>query len=131
MILPSSPIKILNKSVHGFLRYDRSFKQTNRDYYFPYIDFLNQLKVLKLLLFCDTSPQYRIGMIRAGTTCTVYAFCRTVSLDYPVKGRPITFYATNVAWQDHSDRSSDVFGLNSISPVQTFKLQSVIKKKIR
>ena len=33
----SSPVKILGKSVNGFLRYDRTNKQTNRDYYFIYI----------------------------------------------------------------------------------------------
>jgi len=28
------------------------------------------------------------GMIRAGTTCTIYAFSRTVQSDYPVQSRP-------------------------------------------
>ena len=36
MALSSSPIKILGKSVEGFLSYDRTNKQTNRDFNFIY-----------------------------------------------------------------------------------------------
>ena len=38
MGLSSSPIKIWDKSVQGYLIYDRTNKQTNRDYNFIYID---------------------------------------------------------------------------------------------
>ena len=37
VFLPSSPIKIGGKSSNWFLSYDRTYKQTNRDYYFIYI----------------------------------------------------------------------------------------------
>ena len=40
MVLPRSAIKIWGKSVEGFLRYDRTNKQINRDYNFIYIDIL-------------------------------------------------------------------------------------------
>ena len=42
-------------------------------------------------------------MIRAGTTCTVYAFTRTVQSGLPSVKSTQTFNATNVAWQDFSD----------------------------
>ena len=32
----------------------------------------------------NVSPQYKNCMIRAGTTCAVCAFCRTVQSDHPV-----------------------------------------------
>ena len=38
MAIPSSPMKIWGKSVNMFLSYDRTNKQTNRDYNFIYID---------------------------------------------------------------------------------------------
>ena len=34
MVLPGSPIKIWGKLVKGFMSYDRTYKQSNRDYYF-------------------------------------------------------------------------------------------------
>ena len=47
MILPSSPIKILGKSVKGFMSYDRTYKQTdNRDYNFINIDW----EIMELVL---------------------------------------------------------------------------------
>jgi len=42
-------------------------------------------------------------MIRSVTTRTVYALRCTVQSGDPVKSRPRTFYATNKAWQDHSE----------------------------
>ncbi len=43
-------------------------------------------------------------MIRAGTTCTVYAFSRTVQSELPsVESTHAARYATNVAWQDQRD----------------------------
>ena len=38
LVVPSSPIKIWGKSVLRFIRYDRAYKQTNRDYNFIYWD---------------------------------------------------------------------------------------------
>ena len=44
VVLPSSPIKIRGKSVKGFLSYDRTNKQpdrqTNKDYIFIYKDYI-------------------------------------------------------------------------------------------
>ena len=48
------------------------------------------------------SPLSKSCMARAGTTRTVFAVRRTVQSGYPVKNRPSTFHATNVAWEDHS-----------------------------
>ena len=38
MVLPSSPIKILDKSVDGFMSYDRTYKQTNKHIDYSFID---------------------------------------------------------------------------------------------
>ena len=40
MVLPGYPNKIWGKSVSGLLGYDRTNKQTNRDYNFIYIDYI-------------------------------------------------------------------------------------------
>ena len=47
VVFPSFPIKIWGKSVQGFPSFDRTNKQTNRDYYFIYIDtsFVNLLYI--------------------------------------------------------------------------------------
>ena len=37
VVLPSSRIKIIGKSVQGFVIYDLTSKQTNKDYYLIYI----------------------------------------------------------------------------------------------
>ena len=42
VFLPSSSVNIWDESVEGFMSYDRTDKQqTNRDYYFIYIDAIN------------------------------------------------------------------------------------------
>ena len=48
MVLSSSPIKIWDKSAMGFLSSDRAYKQTNKDYYFIYIDlYINIFPILE------------------------------------------------------------------------------------
>ena len=70
-------------------------------------DFKNQLyqmvEIFQLLQpVLNNTPQSKSCLIRAGTIHSVYTVRCTVQSGYPVQSRPGTFFATNVAGQDHS-----------------------------